>query len=213
MAVNIETGLYPGIHNSEDYIAHLTPWQIEIFTQRAMGLTRSQIGEKFGRSRHTIRNIVSYCMDTETTNVTEIIYSLIKTEKIDKTKLSEGLDFEKYSLLSDGDREVVEVVTKREHWGDTREEMAYQLNHAHTSFKKQLVGIYKKLAVNNMLRLRVFMFLKAERETGLQDLPQTADVLPTAAPRVIKIDDLRAWGLKSYQEIHARRRSLNYRVG
>lgn len=148
-------------------VSYLTPEQVGIYKLRAMGFSEKEIATKTYKAYSTVKNKI--CSISGGYNQMEIIAALMNSGGIKKSEIAEGLNFESYDELTIQRKQTLEQIARRESWGQTGEEIAQSLHISLDAFKSRMEAIRKKLGVSNGLRLRVFMFLKAECEQGLQD--------------------------------------------
>ena len=138
----------------------LSPRELEILELKAMGLINKEIAWKLGISPDTVKNFLSSALRKSGTNTVGTVLALIKSGRINREKLLDGIDCERYKYLSVIQIQLIQHILVPSTFEQTSSQMAYDMGISEQTFKNHCGGIYRTLEISpSVLRLRVFMYL------------------------------------------------------
>lgn len=178
-------------------VYQFTPEARRVVLLRARGFSVTQIGEQTTKARQTIKNYFTNLRQRlETTTMGVIIYAL-ETGQIDAREIVKEFDFDKVYRLSPEQMSLFKEAVDPDKWDNSLKEFAYERSTSVRAIRSRLAVIYKRLAVRNMVHVRLYSYLMSEAQKKRLSEVQ---VFPSPlTPGEIEVMELKAKGLRNRQ--------------
>ena len=151
----VQIPIYERPEGTQIFPRPLSQREREIFHQKALGLGIAQIASDLSISVLTVKNHVTNGIRKTGGSSFDIIAGMIRAGETDVERLSDGLNFERITSLTEREREVLDTMVIPD-IGGYNKTVAAHLEITEKVVKHHVSAILKKLNVPNSMRARVW---------------------------------------------------------
>ena len=168
----------------------------EVFLRNGRGLTRKEIGDELGITLYTVMSHGNTERMRRETTTMGVIVSMVNEGLITPAELTEDLNFDRYSQLTDRERETLDLFSQEDMWDMGNKEIAFRLGIKEKTLKNNLCAIRNKLGIKNNMQLIVYRLLIPEEKRTKE---QNTTVEREISDQELQILTLKARGFANKQ--------------
>ena len=174
---------------------------IEIFLRKGRGFTEREIGDELRIAGNTVKShSITERMRRGQCTI-GVITSMVSEGLITSAQLTEGLDFARYSQLTDPEREILDLISQEDMWDEGDKEAAYRKEITLQTVKNRLSLVFSKLGVRNKTQAIIYnLFMPEEyRIIKQEDKTERDKTEREISDRELQVLTLKARGFANKQ--------------